>query len=115
MPLVAHAVRARALGRRDPEPLIQFRPSPTPRDILYRYGNGFPLPNEHDELLAAGHSGVEKVSLQHGVVLSQNWDDDGRVFRALAFVDGDCISWHQGIEFAKSIRDDASVEIGDQL
>src|SRR5689334_9632921 len=40
--------------------------------------------HDHDELLAAGHGGVEQAALQHHVVLGREWDHDGWVLRALA-------------------------------
>ena len=35
-----------------------------------------------------GDAGVEKIALQHGVMLSEHRDDHGGIFRPLAFVNG---------------------------
>jgi hypothetical protein len=43
-------------------------------------------------------AGVEEVALQHGVVLGQDGDHDGRVFGALALVNRRGICRHQGVE-----------------
>jgi transposase-like protein len=53
------------------------------------------LADQHDEPLAAGDAGVEQVPLQHGVVLGQDRDDDGGIFRPLALVDRRGIGRHQ--------------------
>src|SRR6266567_784360 len=48
-------------------------------------------------------------------MLRQHWDDDGRVFRALAFVDGDGVGRHQGVKLAEAVGDGTSVEAGSKL
>src|SRR6267154_542602 len=63
------------------------------------------LSDQHDQPLPAGDAGVEKVPLQHGVVLRHDRDDYGGVFRALGFMNRGGISGHQGIEFAEAIGD----------
>jgi ATP-dependent DNA ligase len=40
------------------------------------------LPDEDDEALAARHSRVDQVPLQHRVVLYRQGNDNGRIFRA---------------------------------
>ena len=63
------------------QPLLQLRPSPAPRHVADGNGNGFLLPDEHDQPLAARDAGVEQISLQHGVVLGHDRNDHGGIFR----------------------------------
>src|ERR1700730_6685969 len=67
------------------------------------------------ELLASSDAGIEQISLQHGVVLRHDWDHHGRIFRALAFVDGRGVGRNQRVEFAKPVSDAAAVEAGGEL
>src|SRR5262249_28768475 len=56
------------------QPPAQLRPSPPARDVAHRDGDGFLLPDQHDQPLAACDAGVEKVPLQHGVMLCEHRD-----------------------------------------
>ena len=51
-----------------PEPLPQLRPPPPSPRSLNSDRQRLPLPDEHDETLAAGHPRVDQVPLQHRVV-----------------------------------------------
>jgi hypothetical protein len=73
------------------------------------------LADQHDKLLAPGDTGVEQVSLEHGVVLGHDGNDDRRVFGALAFVNGYSIGRDEGIEFTKSVADGSAVEADGQF
>ena len=53
---------------------------------------------------------LEKIALQHGVVLSEHRDYHGGIFRSLALVNGRRVGRHQHVEFAKAISDRAAVE-----
>jgi DNA-binding Lrp family transcriptional regulator len=69
------------------------------------------------EALNEGHCGLptdELVPLA-GVVLHHDRDDHGRIFRALAFVDGRGVGRHQRVEFAKPVGDGAAVEASGEL
>ena len=70
---------------------------------MYCNGDGLLLPDQHDQPLAARDAGVEKVPLQHGVMLRHDWDNNCGIFRALAFVDGRSIGRHQHVELV-SVR-----------
>ena len=85
------------------KPFGQLRPPAPSGGIAHRNGDGLLLPNQHNQLLASGDAGVEKVSLQHGVMLSEHRNDCCGIFRSLAFVNGRCIGWCQHVEFAKTI------------
>src|SRR5204862_7367651 len=65
--------------------------------------------------LAACDAGVEEVPLQHGVVLREDWDDHGSVFRALALVDGRRIGRHQHVKFSKSISNGPTIKARNDL
>src|SRR5208337_601019 len=71
--------------------------------------------DENHEALAAGDAGVEKVPLQHGVVLGQDWDNHGGILGALAFVDGGGVGRNQRVEFAKPVGHRSAVKIGDEF
>jgi hypothetical protein len=58
-----------------------------PENVAHCDGGGILLPNQHDQPLAAGDAGAEKVPLQHGVVLRHDRNHHGWVFRALTLVD----------------------------
>ena len=92
------------------EPLLQLRPPSSARDISDGDGDGLLLPDQHDQLLAPSDAGVEKVPLQHRVVLGHDGDDDGGIFRTLALVDGGGVGRNQHVEFAKSVGDGSAVE-----
>jgi hypothetical protein len=102
-------------GRAGTQPLAQLRPPPPTRYVPRRDGDGLLLPDQNDQPLAASDAGVEKVPLQHGVMLCEHRDDHDGIFRALAFVDGRGIGRHQHVEFPKSIGDGATVEARDDL
>jgi hypothetical protein len=51
----------------------------------------------------APDTGVEEISPQHRVVLSQDGDDHGGIFRALALVDGGGISGNRSVELASKL------------
>jgi hypothetical protein len=59
-----------------------------PRHVANRDGDSLLLTDQHDPLLAPSDAGIEQISLWHGVVLRHDRDDHGRIFRALAVVDG---------------------------
>lgn len=77
---------------------------------MRRNGNRLLLSYQHDQFLAPGDPSIEQITLQHGVVLRHDRYYDGRVFRALAFVDGCGIGRHQCVEFAEAVNDQASVK-----
>ena len=77
---------------------------------MHRDGDGLLLSDQHDELLPSGNAGVEQIALQHGVMLSEYWDDHSGIFRPLAFVNGRRIGWHQHIEITVSVLDGSPVE-----
>src|SRR5258707_3915763 len=106
--LVLFVVNAGGLPRC--QPFAQLRPAPPARDIAYRDSNGLFLADQDDQLLAAGDTGVEQVPLQHRIMLSHDWNYRGRVFRALALVNGRRIGRYQGVEFTESIGDGLGVE-----
>ena len=66
------------------QPFTQLRPAPSAGDVAYRNGDSLLLTDHHDQSFAARDAGVEKIPLQHGVMLSEHRDDGGRIFRALA-------------------------------
>ena len=74
-----HADRPRE-GRAGTQPLLQLRPTPPARDVAHRDGDGLLLPDQNDKPIAAGDAGVEKVPLQHGVVLRHDRNHHGCVF-----------------------------------
>jgi hypothetical protein len=77
------------------QPLAQLRPTPTAGSVTHCNGDCLLPPDQNDQPFATCHASVEKVPLQHGVMLGEHRDDHGRVFRSLAFVDGRGIGWHQ--------------------
>src|SRR5439155_13218048 len=97
------------------QPLLQLRPTPLARDVAYRDGNGLLLPDQHDQPLAAGDAGVEKIPLQHSVVLRHDRNHYGWVFRALALVDARGVCRHEHVEFTESISDGPAVEAYNNL
>src|SRR5437868_549376 len=97
------------------QPLPQLRPPPPRPASLDRNSERLPLPDQHDEALAACHPRVDQVPLQHRVVLRRQRDDHSRVFRALALVDGRRIGQHQLIQLTKAVSDVTAVEIDAKL
>jgi hypothetical protein len=73
------------------------------------------LPRQHNQPLAARDAGIEKIPLEHGVVLRHDRDDYGRIFRALTFVNGRGIGRHEHVELAKTVGDGPAVKAGDDL
>src|SRR5712692_3442393 len=102
-------------GRLAPKPLPQLRPPPPRSASLDRNSERLPLPDQDDEALAACHPRVDQVPLQHRVVLRRQRNYDGRVFRALALVDGRRVGEHQLVEFAKAVGNFAAIEVDDEL
>ncbi len=76
---------------------------------------GLLLPNQNDQPLAAGDAGVEKVPLQHCVVLRHDRNHHGWIFRASALVDARGVCRYQGVELAKARGDRAPVEAGGEF
>jgi hypothetical protein len=74
-------IHSRASGRPG-SATPQLRPTRPARDVANRDGDGLLPPKP----LAAADAGVEKVSLQYGVVLRYNRNHYRGLFRALAFV-----------------------------
>src|SRR5579862_3509701 len=66
-------------------------------------------------MLTSCNAGVEQVSLQHGIVLGQHWDDHRRILRTLALVAGCRVGRYQRVQFVKSIGDGAASEARDDL
>jgi hypothetical protein len=97
------------------QPLPQLRPSPPRSASLDRDSERLSLPDEHHQALAARHSRVNQIPLQHRVVLRRQRDDHSRVFRTLTLVDRRCVSKYQLIQLAKAVTDVAPVEIDAEL
>src|SRR5258708_5326031 len=106
--LVLFVVNAGGLPRC--QPFVQLRPAPPARNIVYRDSNGLFLADQDDQLLTAGDTGVEQVPLQHRIMLSHDWNYHGRVFRALALVDGRRIGRDQCVKFTESIGHGTAIE-----
>jgi hypothetical protein len=70
----SHPSTIGAYGRLRCQQLAQFRPTPPARDVADRDGDGLLLSNQNDKPLAAGNASVEKIPLQHGVVLRHDRD-----------------------------------------
>jgi hypothetical protein len=77
------------------QPIPQLRPALSARHGTNRNGHGLAHTDEHDQPLAPGDAGVQQVSLQHGVMLGHDRDDDGKIFRALALVDRRRVGRHE--------------------
>src|SRR5271157_6025429 len=93
----------RCTGRSAPKPLVELRPSPPARYIANGDRDGLLLADENQEPLAMRNPGVEQISLQHRVVLDENWDDYRGIFRALALMDRGGIGRNQRVEFAEAV------------
>ena len=93
--------RLRRMGgrprRTESKPLVKLRPASPPRNVANCDGDGLFLANEDHKSLATRHAGVEEISLQHCVVLGQDRDDHGRIFGALALVDGSGVGGNQRV------------------
>src|SRR5580692_1057591 len=92
------------------KPFTQLRPAPPARDVLDGDRHRFLLPEQDDELLAAGDPGVKQIALQHHIVLRRDGNDDSGKFRALRFMDRRRVSEDDLVEFAEGIGDRPSVE-----
>ena len=97
------------------QPLLQFRPSPPSRDILYGDRNCLLLAHEDNQTLAPCNTGVEQIPLQHRVMLRHYGDDHGRVLRTLAFVDRGGIIRNQHVQFTEAIDDISAIKGRDKL
>jgi hypothetical protein len=97
------------------EPFLQLRPPSSARDVSDGDGDSLLLPDQHDQTLAARDPGVEKVALQHRVVLRHDRDDHGWIFRTLAFVNRRGVGGHQHVQFTKPVGDGSAVEDGTEL
>jgi hypothetical protein len=93
----------------------QLRPPSSARDISDGDGDRLLLPDQHDQLLTPSDAGVEKVPLQHRVVLRHDRNDHGWIFRTLAFVDRRGIGGHQHVQFSKPVGDGSALKVGDEL
>src|SRR5262249_18272707 len=60
-------------------------------------------------------AGIKQITLVHCVMLRQHWNDDRRVFRALALVDGYGIGRNERVQLAEAIGDGTSVEARSKL
>jgi hypothetical protein len=74
------------------QPLTKLRPPPAPGYTTDGDRDSLALADQNDQSFAASHTRVEQIALQHGVVLRHDWDNDGRVLRALTFMDRRSIS-----------------------
>src|SRR6516225_4959651 len=93
------------------QPLPQLRPSPPRSASLDCNSKRLPLSDEDYEALASRHPRIDQIPLQHRVVLRRQWDDHGRIFRALALVDCRCVGEHQLIKLTKAIGDFTPLEV----
>src|SRR3984885_6407273 len=89
--------------RTEPKPLVKLGPASPARYVANRNCDGLLLADEDHKPLAAGDARVEEISLQHWVVLSQDRDDHGGIFGALALVDGGGIGGNQRVKFAEAV------------
>jgi hypothetical protein len=80
------------------------------RDVLDGDRHRFLLPEQDDELLAAGDPGVKQIALQHHIVLCRDGNDDSGKFRALRFMVRRRVSEDDPVEFTERIGDRPSVE-----
>jgi hypothetical protein len=65
------------------EPFAQLRPPSSAGDILDGDHHGLLLTHQNDQSFASCDTGVEKVALEHGVMLRRDRNDDDGVFGAL--------------------------------
>src|SRR5215467_470070 len=85
------------------QPFTQLRPTAAAWNTTDGDRDGLALADQNDQSFAASDTRVEQIALQHWVVLRHDWDNDGRVIRALALMDRRSISRHQRVQFAKAI------------
>jgi hypothetical protein len=92
------------------QPLTKLRPPPAPRYTTDGDRDSLALADQNDQSFAAGDTSVEQIALQHWVVLRHDWDHDGRVLRALTFMDRRGVSRHQRVQFAKAIGNRTTIK-----
>jgi hypothetical protein len=98
-----------------PQPLPQLGPPSPAGHVAYRDRDRLPLPDQDHEPLSARDARIEKIPLQHGVVLSHHRDDDRRILRPLRFVDRGRVGRDEGVELAEAVGDSPPIEAGDEL
>lgn len=79
-------------------------------DVLDGDGEGFGLADEDDEFASAGDAGIEKVSLEHNVLLGGEGNDDVGKFGALGFVDSYGVGEGEFVQFAEVVGNVAVVK-----
>ncbi len=67
--------------------------------------HGFRRPHQHHQFPPARDAGVQKVALQHHVMLGQDGDNHGGVFRSLGFVDGYGVGRHDLVQLVRGVDD----------
>src|ERR1700680_63090 len=92
------------------QPFTKLRPAPPARDVLDGDRHRFLLPEQDDEPLAAGDTGVKQIALQHHIVLCRDRNDDSGKFRALRFMNRRRVSEDDLVEFTERIGDRPAVE-----
>src|SRR5271166_701145 len=102
--------RRSANARACREPLAELRPASPARSVADGDGDRFLLADQNDEAFASGDARVEKVALQHRVVLRENRDDHGGIFGPLALADSRGVGRNQNVELAESVSDCPPVE-----
>lgn len=93
------------------QPLSKFRPSVPAGHVPDRDGYGLLLAEQDHQTLSARDASVEQVTLEHGIVLRQDGNDDNRIFGPLRFVDRGCIGENHLVKFAELEREREAVEI----
>ena len=82
---------------------------------MNRHSDRLLLTYEYNQFPASRDARVEQISLKHRVMLGHDRNDDGRVFRTLAFMDRHRIGRNECIEFAESVLDYSTVEANAKL
>ena len=95
------------------EPFAELRPAAAARSVSDRDGDRLLLADENDKPLAARDAGVEQIALQHRVVLGHDRDDDRRILRALALVNGRSIGGNDDVGIFESVSGEAQLERDD--
>ena len=62
-------------------------------------GEGTGLPDDDHQLLPSGHTGIEQIAGEHGIVLRGQRDHDDGILGPLAFMHGCCIGQGHFIQF----------------
>lgn len=78
--------------------------------VLDSEGKSFFLADDDDKVFAASHACVEEVALEEDILLHRDGEDDGRKFRALAFVDADGVGEREFVHFPEVVSDFLGVE-----